>query len=70
MTESSWSRNVRFLRHYRQYVKKMTIMYEILNSKAPTKVHKATNEENEYYQSILDKSMNKSRYFDPLKTVN
>ena len=43
---------------------KMTKEYELINSEAPTKVHKATNEETEYYTSILDKR--KTRYFNPL----
>lgn len=64
MTEAQWDRNARCLKHFRHYMNKMTKEYELINSEAPTKIHKATDKETEYYMSILDKR--KTRYFNPL----
>lgn len=43
---------------------KMTREYEIINSEAPTKIHKATKEETEYYMNISNKKQ--KQYFNPL----
>ena len=63
-TEAAWDRNSRCLRHFRHYMDKMTREYEIINSEAPTKIHKATKEETEYYMNISNKKQ--KQYFNPL----
>ena len=64
MTEAGYMRNARCMKHYRQNVNRMTREYEVINSKAPTIIHKASNDENEYYQNLLNKT--KPIYFNPL----
>lgn len=64
MTEVQWDRNARCLKHFRQHMNKIVKEYEYINTEAPTKIHKATDEETEYYMGILKKR--KTRYFNPL----
>lgn len=69
MTEASSERNARCTRHFKQYMNRMTREYEYINSQAPTIIHKATDEETKYYENILNQCRNKTRYFNPLKTI-
>jgi len=64
MTEAGYMRNARCNRHFKQYMDKRARECEYINSKAPTIIHKATDKENEYYQSILNNRF--KRNFNPL----